>query len=219
MIRVREAPEPPTFKEAVREPGLRAIAELAGEAPVPPRRSGRKFKEVADSRDGIPPQKFPRYWTRALDDMMKAYDGICAYSCFRIHPVTGGRSVDHMAAKSRTWREVYEWKNYRLVSSRLNARKRDFGDVLDPFLIEDGWFELELVGFQVKPARHLDDVTRSKVQATIDRLELNGFDFRGSRKRDAELYWAGVPFDVLMEESPFVARELKPQGQVRPEDL
>jgi hypothetical protein len=217
MIKVNEAPEPPIFHVAVRQPGLRAIAEMVGEEPVPPRAKGRKYKKIADSRDKIPAGRLPSLWTKALDDLMAAYDRICAYSCFRIHPVTGSRSVDHMAAKSRAWDQVYEWKNYRLASSLLNARKREFGDVLDPFLIEDDWFELELVGFQVKPAKHLDQPTRNQVQATIDRLGLN--DFRTSRERDAENYWKGVPFSVLMEESPFVARELRRQGQVRPEDL
>lgn len=218
MIRVTPAPEPVPFDEAVRRPGLRAIAEMVGESPVPARRKGRPFNKIADSRDKIPPERFPAYWTHALDDLMTAYNRICAYSCFRIHPVTGGRSVDHMAAKSRAWDQVYEWINYRLACSLLNARKRDFGDVLDPFLIEDDWFEMELVGFQVKPAKHLDADTRVRVQGTIDRLGLNDFQFRFSRRRDAENHWAGVPFEVLMEESPFVARELKRQGQVRPED-
>jgi hypothetical protein len=190
---------------------------MVGEEPVPPRKKGHNFQKIADSRDKIRPDRFPTYWTEALDDLMTAYSHICAYSCFRIHPVTGSRSVDHMAAKSRAWDQVYEWSNYRLACSRLNARKREFGDVLDPFLVEDDWFELELVGFQVKPAKHLADETRAQVQATIDRLGLD--DFRTHRERDAENYWAGIPFKVLMEESPFVARELRRQGRVRPEDL
>ena len=216
MIRVEEKPEPPGFHAAVRQPGLRAIAEMVGEVPVPPRTKGRRYKKIADRRDKIPAKRFPALWTKALNDLMTAYNRICAYSCFRIHPVTGSRSVDHMAAKSRRWDQVYEWKNYRLASSLLNARKREFGDVLDPFLIGDDWFELELVGFQVKPAKHLSPAIRAQVRATIDRLGLD--DFRTSRERDAENYWNGVPFGVLMEESPFVARELRRQGRVRPED-
>src|SRR4030095_15412867 len=106
--------------------------------------------------------------------------------CFRIHPVTGGRSVDHMAAKSLVWDRVYEWRNYRLASSLLNGRKRDFPDVLDPFLIGDDWFELDLVAFQVKPPKHLDEETKAKVWATIRRLGLD--DFKESRERDAENY-------------------------------
>lgn len=217
MIRVTPAPEPATFDEAVRQPGLRAIAERVGERP--PRKKGRRFSKVADSRDKIPSDCFPTYWTLALDDLMMAYGRICAYSCFRIHPVTGSRSVDHMAPKSRAWDQVYEWSNYRLASTLLNARKQDFSDVLDPFLIGDDWFELELVGFQVNPAGQLGAEIRAQVLATIDRLGLNDFEFRSSRERDAQCYWDGIPFHILLEESPFMARELKRQGRVRPEDL
>ena len=213
MIRITPAPAPPQFESEVRQPGLRAIAEMVGKTPVYPRTAGKRFKKVAIREEGIPSDELPTYWTKALDDLMASYDRICAYSCFRIHPVTGGRSVDHMAAKSRAWDRVYEWSNYRLASARLNARKREFGDVLDPFEVQDGWFELELVGFLVKPAPGLDPTTRDSVQATIDRLGLN--DFRQDRARDAEYYWSGdVSLSVLTEESPFVAKELRRQRRL-----
>jgi hypothetical protein len=218
MIKVTPASEPATFDRDVRQPGMRAIAEMVGEAPVPPRTKGRAFRKIANRREDIPGESFPTYWTKSLGDLMMAYSSICAYSCFRIHPVTGSRTVDHMAAKSKAWDQVYEWLNYRLACSLVNARKNDFGDVLDPFLIGDDWFELELVGFQVKPARHLDVETHAQVQATIDRLRLN--DFKASRERDAINYWEnGVPFKILMDESPFVARELRRQGRLLPGDV
>ena len=106
MIKVVPAPESATFDSKVRQPGLRALA-----------------------RKG----KIRPYWTRALDDLMAAYHEICAYSCFRIHPITGARSADHFAPKPKDRDNIYEWSNYRLVCSRLNSSKRDFGDVLDPF--------------------------------------------------------------------------------------
>lgn len=215
MIRVNPAPEPPHFDERVRKPGLRAIAEMVGEKP--PRQGGRRFRPVAKRREEIPPDGFPPYWTKALDDLMTAYDRICAYSCFRIHPVTGSRSVDHMAPKSRSHDKVYEWLNDRLASSLLNSRKREFGDVLDPFDVVDGWFQLELLGFQVIPAPDLPARIRTRVKETIERLGLD--DFRTSRQRDAERYSArGISLIVLTEESPFVARELRRQGRLNEGD-
>jgi hypothetical protein len=106
---------------------------------------------------------------------MSLYDRVCAYSCFRIHPVTGSRSVDHFAAKSRRWDRVYEWNNYRLSCSLLNARKNEFDDVLDPIQVDDGWFQLELVGFQIVPNPQLHIITREVIQRTIDRLGLDEF--------------------------------------------
>jgi hypothetical protein len=219
MIRVAPAPEPPGFEAAVKERGMRAVAELIGEPPPTPRIKGRPFKKIADKRDEIPPNELPPYWTDALDDLMEAYHHVCAYACFRIHPITGARSVDHMAPKSRAWDRVYEWSNYRLACSLLNARKRDFADVLDPFEIHDEWFVLELVGFQVLPAEGLHAVTAQRVESTIHRLGLNEPAFRTARERDWSNYFDGhVSFEILLEESPFVARELRRQGRLRPGD-
>ncbi len=232
MINVEPAAEPVTFDAKVRRRGLLAIAEMTGKQPPHPRLAGKPFKQrtrAARQPDGstvevnitqevdLPSSEFPTYWTEALDDLMEAYNRVCAYSCFRIHPVTGARSVDHMAPRSRAWDRVYEWTNYRLACGLLNSRKREFDDVLDPFEVQNGWFVLDLVGFQVLPASDLDAATRAQVEDTIDRLGLD--DFRSSRERDAENYWAGkVSFEVLMEESPFVAMELQRQNQLREED-
>jgi hypothetical protein len=218
MIHVEPAPTPAEFDEAVRQPGLRALAEMVGEPPPVPRKAGRPYKKIADTREQIPSDRLPPYWTRCLDQLMAAYHEICAYSCFRIHPVTGSRSVDHMAPRSRAWNRAYEWANYRLACSLMNARKRDFGDVLDPFEVQDGWFVLELVGFQVLPAPGLDAAARQQVEDTIARLGLN--DFRALRAERAEDYWSGdVSLAILTRESPFVARELRRQGRLLEGDV
>ena len=148
---------------------------------------------------------------------MSEYSEICAYSCFRIHPVTGGRSADHFAAKSRNWHLVYEWSNYRLCCTRMNTRKNDFGTVLDPFSIKAGWFQLELLGFQILPKPRLHPANKQAVQDTIDRLGLN--DFRRDREKDAERYWRrDVSLSTLKEDSPFVAMELHRLGRLNPGD-
>lgn len=218
MMPVQPAPEPDSFDASVRGPGLRAIAELAGRKPKVPRTKGRPFKKLVDREEEIPPHSLPTYWTKALDDLMDRYGQLCAYSCFRIHPVTGAGSVDHFAAKSTSWDQVYEWLNYRLCCSRLNARKNNFGDVLDPFEVEDDWFHLELVGFQVIPAPGLAKEILDRVQATIDRLDLN--DFRRFREEDAVHYWEkDYSLRTLKKESPFVARELYRQGRLNEGDV
>ena len=50
-----------------------------------------------------------------------------------------------MVARSMRWDQVYEWRNYRLACSLMNARKGAVASVLDPFEIEDGWFAIEFV--------------------------------------------------------------------------
>lgn len=191
---------------------------MVGKAPRQARTAGSAFSQVATREGKIPSNKFPPYWTLALSDLMAAYEQVCAYSCFRIHAVTGARSADHFAAKSLHWRKVYEWRNYRLCCSLMNSRKQDFGDVLDPFLIKAGWFHLELMGFQVLPNPKISTATRKRVQDTIDRLDLN--EFRAAREYDATQYWhRDVSLRVLKLESPFVAAELRRLGRLNPGDV
>jgi hypothetical protein len=195
------------------------LAEMVGEIPPYPRTAGKPFNKLADHRDAIPSSAFKPYWTKALDELMVAYNQICAYCCFRIHPVTGARSVDHFAPKSRDWQYVYEWHNYRLASSLLNARKREFSDLVDPFEVEESWFRLELVGFQVTSSPDLEPAIRERISTTITRLGLNDAIFRNARERDAENYWqAQISLPILEEESPFVAFELRRQARLRPGD-
>ena len=199
MIPVTPAPEPPGFDTKVRKPGKRAIERLKAEATPP--------DELVD--------RLPSLWRKAIPDLMKAYNEICAYSCFRIHAVTGAASVDHMAPKSREWHLIYEWSNFRLASSRMNSRKDNWLDVLDPFELEDGWFRIELSGFQVCPGRRLSAEIRAQVEATICRLKLNDYAFRTTRESHAADFWTGrICFDVLVRESPFVAMELRRQNRL-----
>lgn len=202
MIRVTVAPEPPSFDARVRKPGLEALERLRAE--------GTPATEMF--------RLAPPLWRSALPQLMDAYDEICAYSCFRIHPITGSGSVDHMVPKSREWRLIYEWTNFRLASSRTNRWKYNWLDVLDPFELEDGWFRIELSGFQVCPGRRLSAEVRAQVEATICRLKLNDYACRTTRESHAADFWRGrICFEVLVRESPFVALELRRQNRLADE--
>lgn len=187
MIHVEPQPEPADFDMRVRQPGLRDLARE--------------------------PEKLPNHWRHCAEQLWVAYQGICAYLCVQIPRGTGARSVDHHAPKRRYPKLAYEWSNYRLVCSLMNSRKREFEDILDPFLIENGWFILDLSGLQVLPNPTLDEETRGRVQATIDRLRLNDRECRAARESDYDEFARGrLPFDFLEVRSPFVAMELRRQG-------
>ncbi|MBX9764813.1 MAG: hypothetical protein K2Y24_17670 [Pseudomonadaceae bacterium] len=212
MIGVELTAEPQDFDAKVRQPGWRAIAELAGE-PGLPKRKGRPRQAVANSREQIPADKFPSYWTEALPELRAAYRHVCSYVCVYIEPVTGAASVDHMLPKSLSWQEAYEWRNYRLACSLMNSRKNDYRDVLDPFEIDDDWFHIELVGYQVIPSADLDPAIKTRVQATIDRLKLNDRDCLTLRENYATDYFQGdISLGYLRRRAPFLAREIERQG-------
>ena len=205
MMRVVPAPEPDTFDERVRQPGLRALDRMACELEVP--------------KSEIPSSKFPDHWRRSLDDLLAAYNRICSYLCLYIPRGTGARSVDHMIPKSTAWDQAYEWDNYRLACSLMNSRKGYAASVLDPFDVEDGWFVLELVAFQVLPADGLADPTAARVEYTIERLRLNDEECCGARAEYAEAYWSEhIAFDYVVRHAPFVANELRRQSRLHVSD-
>ena len=206
MMRVHPAAEPDAFDEMVRQPGRRALDRLAAE-------------KYSGSKEAVPAAEFPPHWRRSLDDLLAAYDRICSYLCLYIPRGTGARSVDHMVPKSMAWDQAYEWSNYRLACLLMNSRKGDAACVLDPFEVEDGWFVLELVAFQVLPADGLAAATVAAVEDTIRRLRLNDEECCGAREEYAEEYWReNVSLDYVARRAPFVANELRRQHRLREAD-
>lgn len=218
MIRVEPADEPETFDKAIRQKGLDAIRELVGEKPLVSR--GTKRKKVADKREAIPPDNFPPFWRNALPDMLEAYQRRCAYLSLYIERATGNPSVDHFIPKSKAWNQVYEWSNYRLACNLMNARKKDVEGVLDPFEIEEGWFALEFVAFQVIPGPESRGSIAKRVQNTIEILKLNDEECCKVRQEYVDAYFdiAPIPLNYLERRAPFIARELRRQGLLRTGD-
>jgi hypothetical protein len=123
--------------------------------------------------------------------------------------------VDHSIPKSMRWDRVYEWNNYRLAAALMSSRKGRLGTVLDPFEIEDDWFELELDGYQVIPKPGIDPKLAEKIQDTIDVLELNDKECVEARREYIDGYWTEeVSLRHIEKKAPFVARELRRQERL-----
>src|SRR5258708_174560 len=104
MIHVDLKPEPPHFDADVRQPGTAFVAQNPNPSP-------KQWRSRS-------------YWRSILEDLHREYDGICAYSCEFISPVTGVHTVEHFLPKSQRPDRAYEWDNYRLVCLRMNGRRR-----------------------------------------------------------------------------------------------
>ena len=197
MIHVEAQPEPASFDEKVRQKGLAWLRrkKIALDQPLPPKTT------------------LEPYWRHCLGEMHLGYNGCCAYLAVFFERVTGGGSVDHFIAKSQRTDLAYEWSNYRLACSRMNSRKRDYDDVLDPFDVETGWFHLEPITGRIYPDQELSAEARSAVQATIDRLGLDDGGNREMRARHYQEYRQGFyTADFLQKRSPFVWSESNRQG-------
>lgn len=192
MIPVQKASEPKSFEEKVRQPGLKWLEENA----VP-----LNVKLSAET-------KLPPYWREALPDLHASYGGICAYLCVFIERVTGGCSVDHYVAKSSVAGLAYDWDNYRLACSTMNARKNKYDDVLDPFDLRPGMFALELVTGRIYPNAQPATVDFAAAEATMKRLGLDDADVREMRVRRFTDYVTGdVTASFLKRHSPFIWSE------------
>lgn len=194
LIPVIPQPEPESFDVRVRQPGRGYLATVQEKKATP------KFK----GRN--------KHWNEALDNLREAYKQVCAYTCGYLPPSLG--SVDHFLPKSLYPDLAYEWNNFRLASSRANSYKGDSVDVIDPFLVETGWFVLDFPSCLVKPDQGLPRSEVERINRTIDILKLNDDDsFVQNRCEIMTAYSDGeIDLSILQRCYPFIAAEISRQG-------
>ena len=196
MILVNMAEEPDNYDSKVRSPG----------------------KVYLDSLPSLISVDFTNreYWRRAIPDLRKAYNSICAYTCHWIALDTGGNSADHFLPKMMSPMLAYEWKNLRYVCSRLNARKGT-KTVIDPFEVQPGMFELRFPNLYVVVGDAF--LENPLVRNTIVVLNLNDDIVVDSREEYVSLYASGkADIAYLAERAPFIYQEIIRMGIER-EDL
>ena len=222
MIRIVLAAEPPSFDDRVRERGKDAITRLLGK-PVKGK-GGRKPKKTYAREEDIPSEKFPALWIQpreadgksTLDDMMDIYGQQCAYLAMHVEKATGSPTVDHFIPKSTNWRLVYEWSNYRLSAACVNAAKGVL-DVVDPFKVQAGWFELNFATFHVQRGRGAPNTQHTKIDNILPLLNLR--ECWQQREEYVMRYQLGpgnkgIDLAYLEHRAPFIASELRRQGKL-----
>jgi hypothetical protein len=216
VIPVVQAPEPPEFDAKVRRPGLSAIDELVGRTPRLPR-PGPKREKVADREEDIPADAFPPFWRDVLPEMSVAYNRRCSYLAMYIHHATGSSTVDHVLPKSEEWSQVYEWSNYRFCAAVVNAKKGALLTLVDPFAIERGWFALNLGTLYVVAGDSAPSTEQARIDATLP--VLNHRLCVEERAEYVHCYQlgpgaGGIDLAFLERRAPFIASELRRQGQL-----
>ena len=191
MITVRAEPEYREFDSEVRKPGLAFLKKN-------PRPSSKNFSKRS-------------YWKKAASHLKAAYSSLCAYTS--LHLVDNG-SVDHFRPKIKYPDLAYEWSNYRLARQKINLRKGDTEDVIDPFEVQSGWFVLDFPSCLIRPGDSLDQETKDRVEATINILQLNTDDRLVQERCDwlTDLALDDVSLKYLDRHYPFLAVEVRRQG-------
>lgn len=198
MIPVQPQPEPPDFDATVRAKGKAVLLEHNPKPPVP-----EKF------------WKNRAHWRLALEDLHEAYGGVCAFTAIHIEAVTGARTVEHFKPKSNYPQLAFEWDNFRLVCARMNGRKSNHEDVLDPFELDQPVFRLNPHSGEISIREDCPANLRARAELTLssERLKLNDSECMETRRKHAKKilhgHWSKEEGQAA---SPFVFQALVEAG-------
>jgi len=119
--------------------------------------------------------------------------------------------VDHFLSKRNRPDLTYEWSNYRYIVGSVNGSKGNHDDkVLDPFEIQDGWFEVILPSMQLIATDQLPAALKDKARFTLEKLRLReGTKVVRSRQGWYESFKNGMPMSELEKFAPLVAKAVK----------
>ncbi len=189
MIHVTPPHEPEDFDARVRRPGAAWFAKQ----PTPKPRD---------------------YWCLMVGELASGFHDLCAYAAMWISDGT----VDHYLSSSHHTELAYEWSNYRYASHRMNSFKGAVDEkVLDPFSVEDGWFEIILPSLQLVLTEAIPADQRTRAEYTLGRLHLRDGEMV-IRQRQAwyEMYRQGTSLEVIKRKAPLIARAIRKQAGEAP---
>lgn len=154
------------------------------------------------------PVKRPKdLWTPFRAKLAEGFKFRCAYSAMEI-PYDG--TVDHFLSCKHHRHLAYDWANYRYCLASINSRKKNRdAQILDPYEIDDGWFEVTILGFLVKITPKLPTDLKDKAKATIKILGLNRQEIIDFRLRQYHRYIRGqLTLEHLQEVAPLIAQAI-----------
>lgn len=150
------------------------------------------------------------YWKHCADDLATAFQNLCAYTAM----LNLNGTVDHYLSCKTYPHLAYEWSNYRYVAGWVNSSKQNADDtVLDPFEVQDDWFEVQLPSLLLTTTGHIPEEYREKAEFTLCRLKLiNGTNVMRQRQAWYRLYNEGkITLAGLQEVAPLLAKAIQRQ--------
>lgn len=189
MIRVPKTKAPPRFNELVFRPGREWLAKHPG-------------KKV-----GLPP-----HWLKVKEHVVAAFHGRCAYTAMWL---SHDGDIDHFVSIDEDRNKAYRWSNLRYSSGWLNGSKQGLraSQILDPFDVEDDWFELEIPSLHLHVTAACPIVVRSRAEFMVSRLHLrDGEQVMRSRRAFYAQYRSGrATLAYLDDLAPLIARAIRKQ--------
>jgi hypothetical protein len=155
------------------------------------------------------------YWTKFESDLCQAFRQMCAYCVM----VVMKADMDHFVPVAHLKRKgkdefAYEWRNFRYGEGVLNQRKSD-RLILDPFEVQDDWFEIILPSLQLLLTDKVPKSRRGKAEFTLEKLGLqDGEVVIRYRQKWFEMYrQRKLDLNGLREVAPLIARAVEQDAQ------
>lgn len=149
------------------------------------------------------------YWSPFKPNLAAAFGSLCGYSAM-FEPVG---TVDHFVSWNEDRNRAYDWSNYRYAAAWINSSKRSVTSIqiLDPFDVGDGWFEVLLPSLQLVVAQKAPASVRARAEFVLTRLHL-GDDERVIRQRREwyRMYVDGeLTLEGLAKKAPLIAAAVR----------
>lgn len=191
MIRVSRPQEPATFDTECRKPGLAWLADL---------------------------DHNPRHrplWREFTAQLREAYGRRCGFLAMYI----ANGTIDHWVSLRTDRSLAYEWGNFRFVDGQVNSAKKPSweGQLLDPYEVQDDWFELHLPSLQLLVSPHLAGIARERAEFTLRKLRLDhGEDIIRLRREWLQMYEEHkIALEGLDDKAPLLARAIRKRDAVK----
>jgi hypothetical protein len=186
MIPVAQVPEPDGFDTRVRQRGNAWLQANPGK------------------------KRLPDYWREFKPQLREGFQCRCGYTA--MHDSTPG-SVDHYLSTGGPHRDLaYEWSNYRFAWQSINATKQNLDEqVLDPYQVGAGWFEVMLPSMQMRITDAVPPEYREIAENTLRKLKLrDGETIIRHRLEWYIAYKQGlIPLEGLRYYAPLIAEAVE----------
>ncbi|MGN8139857.1 hypothetical protein ACTJK3_02990 [Pseudomonas sp. 22105] len=157
-----------------------------------------------------PDAQRPRdFWSPFRLKLAEGFHDRCGYAAIFL---TSG-TVDHSASWNERPELAYEWSNYRYVDAWINSSKskKRSADLLDPFEVGEGWFEIILPSLQLVVTDSVPDAFRARAENTLQQLPIRDDErVLRVRRKWLELYEQGrLDLEGLREMAPLIAAAIE----------
>lgn len=111
------------------------------------------------------------FWSLFRLDLAQGFENRCAFGAMWISSGT----VDHFVSCDEDMSRAYDWANYRYVDGWVNSskNKKKAADLLDPFEVCEGWFEVVLPSLQLVITDAIPEPFRERAENTLNNLPIH----------------------------------------------